>query len=285
MPVVATDLDRTLLPDGDEEYDRTLPVFKKIVKKDKFKLIYITGKTMKQIKKSINKYDIPWSDYILTNVGCRIYRFDRKKRKFKLDKNWFKVIKSYTPEWDKKEMKKSLKNIEGLKLQEKSKQDKFKLSYYVDLKQEEKVLKKVKNKLKKFKDIKIIYSIDYPKPRGLLDILTEKGHKKGALDYILDKININSKEVLYCGDSGNDLPLLTSKYDSVIVKNASENVKKEAKKKKPNKTKLYIAKKQKELNGNYVSGILQGLIHFNMVGEKEVMNLLKKYREKRVKFN
>lgn len=284
MPIVSTDLDRTLLPDGDEEYDGTLPVFKKIVQKDKFKLIYITGRTLKQIKEAIYKYDIPWPDHILTNVGSRIYDFDRKKRKFNIDKNWFRMIKTCNPAWDKKEMKKSLKGIDGLKLQEKSKQDKFKLSYYVDLEKEEEVLKKVKKQLKGFRRIRTIYSVDYPEPRGLLDIMTKKGNKKGALDYVLDKMNASSKEVIYCGDSGNDLSLLTSKYNSVVVANSPENVKEEAKKKKPNKSKLYISKKQKELNGNYVSGILQGLIYFGMVGKKEVMDLVKRYREERNKF-
>ena len=120
MPIVATDLDRTLLPDGDEEYDGTLPVFKRIVQKDKFKLVYITGRSLKQIKEAIYKYDIPWPDHILTNVGSRIYDFDRKKRKFRIDRNWFRMIRACTPEWDKKEMKKSLKDIEGIRPQEKS---------------------------------------------------------------------------------------------------------------------------------------------------------------------
>jgi len=284
MSVIATDLDRTLLPDGDEDYDGTLPVFKKITKKGRFGLIYITGRTLKQIKEAIDKYDIPWPDYILTNVGCRIYRFDKKERKFKLDKNWFEVIEKHSPDWNKREMKKALRDIKGLKLQEKTKQDKFKLSYYVDLKKEDEILEEVEKRLKKFKRIKTIYSVDYPEPRGLLDIMTKKGHKKGALDYILDKIKKDSREVIYCGDSGNDLSLLISKYDAVVVRNAPEKVKEEAKKKKPNKSKLYIAKKQKKLNGNYVSGILQGLIHFDMIEKKEVTGLLKKYREEKNRF-
>jgi len=284
MTVIATDLDRTLLPDGGEEYDGTLPVFKKIIKKQKWDLIYITGRTIKQIKKAIYKYNVPWPDYILTNVGSRVYGFDKKNKKFKLDKKWFKVIRKNSPEWNKKKIKKYLKGISGLWLQEKKRQDKFKISYYVDLSLEKNVLKKVNKNLKEFGGIKIIYSVDYPKPRGLLDIMTKKGTKKGALDYILKKNNKKIKEVLYCGDSGNDLSLLASKYDSVVVANAPENVKKQAKKQKPDKTRLYIAKKQKYLNGNYVSGIIQGLVYFKMIDKKTVSGLIKKYRKKENKF-
>ena len=284
MAIIATDLDRTLLPNGEEKYDGTLPVFKKIIKQNKFKLIYITGRTLKQIKPAIHKYDLPWPDYILTNVGCRIYKFYKGKEKFVLYKKWFKEMRKNTPEWDKKKLKKTLKNIQGLRIQEKSKQDRFKISYYVDLDKAEEVLKKVKSLLKKFKGIQTIYSVDYPEPRGLLDIMPKKGSKKGALDYLIKNIKERKEDVIYCGDSGNDLPLVSSQYKSILVKNSPESVKKQAKNKKQNKNQLYVSKKQKELNGNYVSGILQGLIYFKLISKKEVLNLVKRYREKENKF-
>lgn len=284
MVIIATDLDRTLIPNGDEKYDGTLPIFKKIIQRDNFKTVYITGRTLKQIKPAIHKYSLPWPHYILTNVGCRIYRFDKHKERFILDKNWFKEMKKNTPGWKVKKIKKILKNIDGLKIQEKSKQDKFKISYYVNLDKEENVLKEVKKQLKNFKGIQIIYSVDYPEPRGLLDIMPKKGSKKGALDYLIKQIKTKKEDTIYCGDSGNDVPLIVSGYKSILVRNAPANVKKQVKEKKRNKNKLYIAKKQKELNGNYVSGILQGLIYFKLITKKEVLNLVKKYREKENKF-
>jgi len=171
-------------------------------------------------------------------------------------------------------MKKILRGIKGLKLQEKSKQDIFKLSYYVDLKKQEKILKQVKEKLKKEYNCKIIYSIDFPEIRGLLDIIPQHATKKWALDYIAKKVSIPKKQIIFCGDSGNDLPILTSHYKLIVVRNARDQIKlltKKIKKQKKDLADLFIARKQKYLNGNYVSGIIQGLIYYKIISK----NILK----------
>lgn len=278
--IIATDLDRTLLPNGEEEYDNSLPLFNKIINDKKIPLVYVTGRNLKLVKKALKRFKIPFPNYLISNVGTRIYF--SKGNKFKCDKKWFKEIKEETPEWNIKKMRSFLKSVNGLKLQEKENQDKFKLSYYVELSKEKEVLKKVRDILRNLKNIGIIYSVDYPKPRGLLDILPACANKKGALDYVIEKMNKNNSEdkkqmdkknVIFCGDSGNDLPLLTSKYKSILVRNSKKDVKEEAKKQNKNKKDLYIAssgKYIKHLNGNYVSGILQGLIYFNVIDKKDV---------------
>lgn len=277
--VIAIDLDRTLLPNGKQEYDKTIPVFNEVLKEKELPLVYVTGRNIKLVKKAINRFNIPSSDYVISSVGTRIYyiknskRFERKKVKFRCDKNWFKIIKKRTPDWNVRKMHNSLKKINGLRIQEKENQDKFKLSYYVDLNKKEKILKQAKEKLKEFKNIKIIYSKDYPQKRGLVDIIPSCTTKKGALDYVVDRMNRNKKEIIFCGDSGNDLSLLISEYKSILVKNSSQEVKKKAKEQKKHQKNLYIAssgKYRKELNGNYVSGVLQGMIYFNIVDKDEL---------------
>jgi sucrose-6-phosphatase len=271
MKLIATDLDRTLLPNGKQEYDNSMNIFKKIIKKRKFKISYITGRNLNQTKDAIKKYKIPNPDYLISSVGTKIYQYNHKNKRFSEDKKWAKIIKKETPQWNTNKIKKLLIKTDGLKLQEKENQNQFKISFYADTRKEKKILKEVRKKIKKIKRIKTIYSHDYPIKRGLLDIMPSCSTKKGALDYITKKSKIKKKDTIFCGDSGNDLNLLISEYKSIIVRNANSKIKKEVKAKKGTK-KLYIAKKQKELNGNYVSGIIQGLIHFNLISKKELKN-------------
>lgn len=269
MVVIATDLDRTLIPNGDEIYDNSLPLFKKIVNKNDFSLIYITGRNLGLVKKAIKKFDLPKPDYILTNVGTRIY-YKSLFGFFKCDKKWFKIISKKTPCWDFDKIKDLLKDIKGLTLQENKKQDKFKLSFYVDIQKKDFVLKKVKEKLRDFKELKAVFSLDYPEKRGLLDILPDCTTKINALNYVIKNLEVEKSEVVCCGDSGNDISLLTSEYKAILVRNASEDLKKEVEQKKKNKHNLYIAKEQENLNGNYASGILQGLVYFNFISKKDL---------------
>jgi sucrose-6-phosphatase len=287
--LLATDLDRTLLPNGKQNYDGSFPLFKKIVNKKNIKLVYVTGRNLSLIKQAIRRFNVSYPDYIVINVGTRIYQI--KNKKFKEDKKWVGEISKKTKNWDIKEFKKSLKKFKGLKLQEQSKQDYFKLSYYVDKDlnktEVENLIKKIKKEIyKTCKNTRIVYSVDYPCTRGLLDIIPEKATKFHAIEYLVKKLKIPEKQVVCSGDSGNDLQFLNSRYKSILVKNSSKYIKKQIKKnKKKNPKKKYIAQggkisfkekkgfKRKKLNGNYVSGIIEGLVYYGFINKKELRKL------------
>ena len=270
IQVVATDLDRTLIPNGKQEYDNSMVFFKKIIKRHKLKLVYITGRDFGLVKKAIKKYSLPTPDYLICDVGASIFLVKNSLEKLERDKGWIEGMKKNTPGWNIEKFKKSLKNIKGIKLQEDSKQSKYKLSYYFEIGYEKEILKNVKKRIKEIcPDSEIVYSEDYPEKRGLLDILPKIATKKGALDYLVKKMKLKKEEVLFCGDSGNDYSLFISDYNAVVVRNASLDIKKKVKeerKKKGNLDRLYIAKNKKKqgLNGNYVSGIIQGLEYFGI---------------------
>lgn len=276
MKILATDLDRTLIPNGKQKYDSSLSLFKHLVKQNKIKLIYVTGRNLKLTNEAIKNYYLPKPDYLIANVGSRIYKY--KNKKLITDKKWFNYLNKKTKTWDIKKFKKILKEVPGLKIQEKEKQDKYKLSYYVNLKKEKDILKKIKLDLGKIsQDVKIIYSHDYPKKRGLLDILPKNATKIGAINFLVKELKIPKENIICAGDSGNDLQMLTSDYKTIIVKNANKKLKREIKKIRRSKQtirNLYIAKNKKigklKLNGNYVSGIIQGLVYFRFVNKKGV---------------
>ncbi|MFW5847081.1 MAG: HAD-IIB family hydrolase [Nanoarchaeota archaeon] len=287
--LLATDLDRTLLPNGKQGYDGSLYLFKKIANKKNIKIVYVTGRNLFLIKQATRKFNAPYPDNVIVNVGTRIYEF--KNKKFIEDKEWIKKIKKNTKNWNIKKFKQSLKKFKGLKLQENSKQDNFKLSYYINEdfneKEVEILIKKIEKEIFKIcKNVRIIYSVDYPCPRGLLDIVPKKATKFHAVEYLVNKSKIPEKEVVCCGDSGNDISFLNSRYKSILVKNSRNYVKKQIKKnKKKNSKKIYIARgnkfffkekgslKRKKLNGNYVSGIIEGLVYYGFINKKELIKL------------
>jgi hypothetical protein len=71
---------------------------------------------------------------------------------------------------------------------------------------------------------------------------------------------------MFAGDSGNDLPVLASNIPSVLVANATGEVREDAVARARNAGNgefLYLAKGGfLGMNGNYSAGILEGVFHF-----------------------
>ena len=76
--IIATDLDRTLLPNGKQPYDGSMGLFKEIVQDKEIVLTYVTGRNLSLVRKAIKKFDAPLPNYIIAQVGTKIYY--RKKR-------------------------------------------------------------------------------------------------------------------------------------------------------------------------------------------------------------
>jgi len=71
---------------------------------------------------------------------------------------------------------------------------------------------------------------------------------------------------LFAGDSGNDLPVLTSPIHSVLVANATREVREQALQmatEQGTQNALYLARGTLlGMNGNYSAGILEGCVHY-----------------------
>ena len=271
MYIIATDLDRTLLPNGNQEYDDSMHIFVEILKKEKPLLIYVTGRNLNLIKSAMKQYHTPLPDYIIAEVGTKIY--ETKDNEFEEDINWIKKIENMTENWNITNFRDELSVIKDLRIQEEEKQNRFKLSYYIDNPKNTDIIVKEVTKIIKSacKDASIVYSIDETHNIGLLDILPRHATKLTALEYLRKSLKKDKEDIIYCGDSGNDLLPLTSGYKSIIVKNAIDEVKNTVKNvcfQRNCSDCLYIAKGYKKLNGYYVSGIIEGLIKFGLIPEK-----------------
>ena len=273
IKLLATDLDRTLLPNGDQPYDGSMSLFSDIVKENKMTLAFVSGRHLALVREAMEEYKTPEPDYVISDVGTTLYK--RVDGDFARDESWDAFIKKNTENWDTSNFKEKIKEEDSLRLQEEEKQNIFKLSYYIDdLEKSEKIVKNVEDVIKSIcecEDALIVYSVDETAGQGLLDILPKVATKQMAIEYLREKLNITKDEVLYAGDSGNDILPLTQGYFAVMVRNTIKTVQDtvlEIAQKKGIEERICTAKGGKDLNGYYVSGIIEALIKFGFVSEK-----------------
>ena len=112
----------------------------------------------------------------------------------------------------------------------------------------------------------MIWSVDEAAQVGLLDVLPACATKLHAIKFLIERKGFSPNKTVFAGDSGNDLPVLTSGLQAVLVNNAHPDVREEDIKTLQSKNladKLYLARGQfLDMNGNYSAGVLEGLVHF-----------------------
>ena len=270
MPIrllLCTDLDRTLLPNGPQaESSGARDKFSQLALQPGVTLVYVTGRDRKLVEDAIDEYRLPQPDYVIADVGSTIYQIQQHDWRH-LDK-WQQEI---SPDWAGRshdDMHSLFSSSLLLKLQEDTKQNTYKLSYYVPLEADHKTLmSEMHSKLVNMEiRASLIWSIDELAGTGLLDVLPASANKRHAIEFLMKQLGFDLSNTVFAGDSGNDLAVLTSPIRSVLVANASADVRDEAKQMALNLGEmdaLYFAHGDfLGMNGNYSAGILEGVAHY-----------------------
>lgn len=265
--LLCTDMDRTIIPNGRQpEHPDTKKRFHQLCGLPEVTLVYVTGRHLQLVKQAIADYDLPKPDYAITDVGTKIYKWDQGQ--------WSEMLAWQTqiaPDWRGKthgQLQAALARFPELSLQEKSKQNDYKLSYYLPLSvDQKKVLKHVEQQLNKLDvDASLIWSIDEPEQVGLLDVLPRNATKLHGIEFLQQQLGYGLQEIIFAGDSGNDLPVLISPIRSILVANADPEVKQQALelvKQHGLEETLYLAlQKKSPFGGNYAAGVVQGVEFF-----------------------
>jgi len=266
--LLCTDLDRTLLPNGHEpESAGAREQFTALAQRPEITLVYVTGRHRALVQEAISDYRLPQPDYVISDVGTRI--------SYSKDDHW-----QPWPQWemeidgdwggmDHAQLRALFRDLPELQLQEQSKQNTHKLSYYVPLKADREALLAVMQLrlVEHHVRASLIWSIDEAAATGLLDVLPEHATKLHAIEFLAAQLGIKIQDTLFAGDSGNDLPVLSSAVPSVLVANASAEVREAAlalAAAAGHADALYIASGGfLGMNGNYSAGILEGIQHFH----------------------
>ncbi|MBF0274386.1 MAG: HAD-IIB family hydrolase [Nitrospinae bacterium] len=267
MKILATDLDRTLLPNGEwEADDNAIKMFNSLTKEQNILVVYVTGRNLDLTEKAIKQYQVRFPDILCGDVGTSIRKYENGKWTF--DEGWVAHVQRESPRWDAKVVQKALSGIDGIREQEKEHLNQFKQSYYVDHTRKDELLKQVEEKIKGTLDEVLIYSFDSLNGNGLLDVQPASATKQTALEYVAEAHNTPKQEVVFCGDSGNDIFPLTAGFCGVLVKNADEQLVANVKKAITHspEIKAYFAQGNfKGLNGNYTSGVIEGAYHYGLL--------------------
>lgn len=265
--LLCTDMDRTLLPNGTApEQPGVRKLFAEAVSSLEIRLAYVTGRDLSLVQKAIKNYSLPMPAFAITDVGTRIYFVDQG-----LWQDW--------PVWDRYidqdwhgvshgQLRDLFRDIAVLKLQETAKQSRHKLSYYVPRYVDCVAL--FAEMEQRLTDIgvqaSLTWSIDDLTQVGLLDVLPRRASKLHAITFLCEHLGLDHDEVVFAGDSGNDMAVLCSNIPAVLVANATEEIKQQASveaQSHGHAAQLYQAHgAHLGMNGNYSAGILEGVFHF-----------------------
>lgn len=260
--LLCTDLDRTVIPNGTQPESETAGErFKKLVSREEVSLAYVTGRHRELIEEAIADYDLPQPDVAIADVGSTIYQIGSSGWK-----RWDQWEARIAADWrglSHAELYCLFSGFPDLQLQEKEKQNRHKLSFYLPLETNRQTLFAEMNFRLLRSGIKanLIWSVDEEDGIGLLDVLPASANKLLAIRFLMEKLGFRNDNTVFTGDSGNDLEVLMSDIPSVLVANAEDQIRSCVA--QTNTATNYTAKGgYLGMNGNYCAGILEGVAQY-----------------------
>jgi HAD superfamily hydrolase (TIGR01484 family) len=265
--LVCTDLDGTLLPNGDEpESAHVRELLGRFVSEVGGQLAFVSGRNRMLVERAMSEYELPAPHYVVGDIGTSFYEIQGTE--------WIEVPQwreDLAQDWEGRRAEDLAHLFDGfaeLKRQELIYQHDCKLSFYtphdvdsLDLQQ------RVHERLIEHGvRASVIHSVDPSLKLGLLDVLPERGTKWHAVEFLAERCGFDIDEIVFAGDSGNDLEVLESQVPAVLVANATDEVRRralEGARRKQHEDRLHLARGGfLDTNGNYAAGILEGIARF-----------------------
>jgi HAD superfamily hydrolase (TIGR01484 family) len=265
--LICTDLDRTLLPNGSQpESPVARPRFRALAANPEVRIAYVTGRHHGLVDRAIEEFDIPVPDYLIGDVGTSIYHAEG--RNWRPQTAWQERIAASWGGRDGTALHQLIADIDGLLLQEPSKQGPCKLSYYTPEEWDRPArLAEIEARFARA-DIaaNLVWSLDEHAGTGLLDVLPAAASKLTAVQWLIEQVGLDAEHTVCAGDSGNDLQMLTGPINAVLVANAAADVRADAARLAEAAgfaERLYQAQGDfHDMNGCYAAGILEGVAHY-----------------------
>lgn len=269
MRILASDLDRTLLPNGSWPADPgAIDLFNELTRRHDVLVVYVTGRNLQLTEHAIREFGIRYPDVLIGDVGTTIRR--RGADDWQMHGGWEAHVRQTSPRWDAGALRRAVAGLDGLSEQEREHCGPFKQSYYVDHDRNESILEAVADRVKGRFDEVIVYSYDSQSGKGLLDFLPQSATKQTALEYLADELGADRREVVFCGDSGNDVFPLTAGFSGVLVRNADEQLVASVRRAAAAdpRLRLYFAQGGfRGLSGYYTSGVIEGAYHYGVFSD------------------
>lgn len=201
---IISDLDQNLIG-SEKSLQQLIEVLRQHRKSSKFAIA--TGRRFDSALRVMKKHNIPEPDILITSCGTEIYYAP----KYSADIAWSKHIDH---DWSPHKVRPLLAELPGLKLQPRTEQSRFKISYYIDP--------------DIAPGIEEISSLLHQHEQSLhlnfafgqyLDVMPQRASKGLALRYIADRWQIPLERIFVAGGSGADEDMMRGNTLAAVVAN------------------------------------------------------------------
>ncbi len=201
---IISDLDQNLLGDA-KALKKLVAVLRKHRKSTKFGIA--TGRRLDSALKIMKQNGIPEPDILITSSGTEIYYAP----KLNSDINWRRHIDHH---WTPYIVKQTLKDLPGMKLQPKTEQSRFKISYYIN----PELAPQIEEISKRLHQEELSVNIQFSFGQ-FLDITPIRASKGMALRYVADRWQIPLERIFVAGGSGSDEDMMRGNTLAAVVAN------------------------------------------------------------------
>ncbi len=260
--VLATDLDGTLIPlPGHDEHLAALDRFRQARAERRLGLVFATGRHLASVQEAMEHDRLPVPDWIVCDVGTSIHH--RHDDAFEPYQPFVSHLTDTTHGVDRAAVETLLADLGGLTLQSSERQQPFKVSYVSEPNEAPDLAQEATQRLEQAGLPYACHaSLDPFHGVGLLDVLPIGASKATALIWLSTHADFLADEVVFAGDSGNDLPALTCGFRAIVVANATPGLADRAEAELGEKG---LAQRLYRASASATSGVLQGCRHFGLL--------------------
>jgi HAD superfamily hydrolase (TIGR01484 family) len=256
--ILASDLDGTLIPS-----DRALiAAFNASVRGRRgLCLAYVTGRHRELALAGIEDHGLARPGFLICDVGTSLYA--RTADGWSLDSDYASQLAASWHGQDGNVVAEALNEIAALSEQEPERQSRFKRSYYVRGDQDPMASVETARRTLAVRGLEanVIYSEDPATGVGLLDVLPQGASKDSALRHLVALCKLRPDQVVYAGDSENDVPVFLGGTRSIVVGNTPDTVKEQVRAQAVRdgfSDRVYFAR------AHVLAGVLEGCEHFGV---------------------
>ena len=259
--VLATDLDGTLIPLPDHPAQiEALDALHAYRRELAFILVFATGRHFASVIEAIAAHRLPSPDWIICDVGAAIHR--RSGSEFAVFTAYGDHLAELTEGVGRDVIVRELSGIAGLAPQPPDHQQRFKISYESSPQAMDRLVDAVRRRLAGAGlPYDCLGSRDPFVDRAWLDVLPRGVAKAYALNWLATHADFEPGEVIYAGDSGNDLAALVGGFRAIVVANGVPGLADQvadAHREQDLRGRLYLASQ------DATSGVVEGCRHFGL---------------------
>jgi len=266
--LIASDLDGTLIPPPSAP-DPTAGVatFREAARRAGLPVAYVTGRDHSLALAGIEAAGLPEPDWLICDVGTQI--FHRRGGGLWPDPRYRDRMVEAFQGLEAEAIRKAVTGLHGLVLQPEAKQGEFKVSFTLPPSGTGDPPTSLRRDLMERlggmdAPVAVVWSVDVEDGAGLVDILPRGVAKDRALRHLQEEAGMAMDQVVYAGDSGNDLAALLAGFRAVLVGNAPAPLRvhvREESGARGLEEEVYLAR------GHYGDGVVEGLRHFGVAGD------------------